>query len=375
MPSTWQAIYLGNGNADGFNIDPTEGNTISENAGLLVGQTAGSPGDPLFNHIVTVTATDNRGALGSLDTARSSFGAQDTVTYDLGSGPQTAVFEGIAVYDATVTFYDGSTANVSAVVFQDEAGNIFLAPELSPNADSAVFQSGPIVSITGNSVIVNDGNLTTNRNAGDFVTCFTAGTLIETPDGPRPVQDLRAGDLVMTVDDGPQPLLWSGTREVDVTAAESLRPVLIRKDALGAGLPADDLMVSQQHRVLVRSAIAQRMFGTDEVLVAARQLTALPGIEVVADGGPVTYVHLLFDRHQLVISNGAVTESLFTGPQALKGISDAARAEILTLFPQLAETGEALERPCPARPLIGGRQARRLAERHLANRKPVVVQA
>lgn len=251
-------------------------------------------------------------------------------------------------------------------------GNFFLAPELSANADSAVFQSGPIVSMTLTGLVTNSGNLTTDRNAGDFVTCFTSGTLIETPEGPRPVEDLRAGDQVLTVDRGAQPLRWSGARAIDLHDRDDLRPVRIAAGALGQGLPTADLLVSPQHRVLVRSSIARRMFGADEVLVAARQLLALPGSEVADDMAQAVYVHLLFDRHELVTSNGAVTESLFTGPQALKGVSEAARAEIVALFPQLAEIGEEFEGPEPVRPLVPGRQGRRLASRHLSNARPVV---
>lgn len=374
MPTTWNAIFLGN--TGSFNIDPVENNAVSENSGALVGSSYGSSTNPLYDSIVAVTAVDRRGTTGALDPERTFSGGQDTVSYTLPgqTSGTTSVFEGMGVYNATVTFYDGSTATVSAVVFQDEARNLFLAPELSSNADSLAFQSGPIVSITLDSELPrpNGTNLSTDRNAGDFVTCFTAGTLIETPAGLRPVEALRAGDLVTTLDDGPQTLRWVGSRSVDTRDSDNLRPVRIRAGALGPGMPSADLLVSPQHRILVRSAIARRMFDSDEVLVAAKQLLALPGIEVVEDAGEIDYVHLLFDRHQLVTSNGAVTESLFTGPVALRAVSEAARAEILTLFPELSEIGDEIEPPAPVRPLASGRRGRRLAERHLANAQPVV---
>ncbi|MDP5305666.1 Hint domain-containing protein [Paracoccus spongiarum] len=371
MPTTWSAIYLGNGGA--FNIDPVEGDFDSENAAGLVGQTRGTATDPLYEQIVTVTTFDRGGAAGSLDTNRAGNGF-DQVQYTLPGATTSLIstFEGMGVYNAEVTFANGSTATVSAVIFQDEARNVFLAPELTANADSAAYQSGPIVSVTLTGLITNTSDLTTNRNGADFITCFTAGTLIDTPEGPRPVEDLRAGDLVLTGDRGAQVLRWAGSRSLDLQGRDHLRPVRIRAGALGQGLPVADLLVSPQHRVLVRSAIAQRMFGTDEVLVAARHLLALPGIEVAEDAAQVTYVHLLFDRHELVTSNGAVTESLFTGPEALKGVGEAARAEILALFPQLAGIGAEFEAFSPARPLVPGRQGRRLAARHLLNARPVV---
>src|SRR5690606_24870473 len=116
-----------------------------------------------------------------------------------------------------------------------------------------------------------------------------------------------------------------------------LRPIRIRAGALGNGTPSSDLVLSPQHRVLVRSRIAQKMFGATEVLVAARQLLLLDGIDIATDLTEVEYFHMLFDRHEVVISNGALTESLYTGAQALQAVGKAARDEIFTLFPQLGE--------------------------------------
>ncbi|MFC0339346.1 Hint domain-containing protein, partial [Paracoccus niistensis] len=201
------------------------------------------------------------------------------------------------------------------------------------------------------------------------VACFTRGTLIETPRGPVAIEDLRAGDLVLTRDRGAQPLRWTGSSRVDAaTLAETprLRPIRIRAGALGQGAPARDLLVSPQHRILVRSKIAQRMFGAPEVLVAAKQLVLLDGIDVAEDLAGVEYFHLLFDRHEVVISNGAETESLYTGPQALRSVGPAARQEILDLFPQLLDDSVAAE---PARPLPSGRLARKLAMRQVQNRQ------
>lgn len=201
----------------------------------------------------------------------------------------------------------------------------------------------------------------------EIPTCFVAGTLIRTVSGEVAIEDLKVGDLVWTADHGPQPLRWVGGSKVSAAvlrALPNLRPIRIRAGALGAGQPVSDLLVSPQHRVLVRSQIAQRMFGAPEVLVAAKHLLALDGIEVAEDCTEVTYYHILFDRHAVVQSNGAQTESLYTGPQALKSISAAARDEILLLFPEL---GQMDYRPEPARPLTKGREGRKLAERHAQN--------
>lgn len=204
--------------------------------------------------------------------------------------------------------------------------------------------------------------------ASDQVPCFCAGTLIETPQGAVAVQDLRPGDLVLTRDRGALPLRWVGRRLLTadrLVARPELRPIRIAAGALGLGVPKADLSVSPQHRILVRSAIAQRMFGAAEILVAARQLLALPGIQP-SDAPTADYVHILFDGHQIVISNGAPTESLYPGPEALKSIGPAARDEILALFPELRQQPIA-----PARPIASGGKARHLAQRHMRNAKPL----
>jgi hypothetical protein len=110
------------------------------------------------------------------------------------------------------------------------------------------------------------------------------------------------------------------------------------------------------------------MFGIDEVLVAAKQLCQMDGIDLACDLDGVTYVHFLFDDHQIVMSNGAETESLHPGTEALKSVGPAAREEIFAIFPDLRQ---GTERPT-ARLLTSGRMGRQLAVRHQQNQKPLV---
>lgn len=216
---------------------------------------------------------------------------------------------------------------------------------------------------------VDPDSLTPSRLNGMGIPCFCAGTMIRTPGGDVAVEDLRVGELVETRDNGARPIRWIGGRaldRVDLTMVPKLRPIRIRAGALGQDLPSRDLMVSPQHRVLVRSAIAQRMFGTTEVLVAARQLTALDGVDEVAVDS-VQYYHILFARHEIVFSNDAQTESLYTGPQAMKSLGQAAQDEIFTLFPELrAGPSE------PARPFVPGGKAQKMVQRHRRNGKTLV---
>lgn len=208
-------------------------------------------------------------------------------------------------------------------------------------------------------------------NGGDTPPCFAAGTLIETDRGLRPVEALQPGDLVLTRDGGAMPIRWIGCAAVDARRLDlqpNLRPIRIRAGALGPGMPARDLIVSPQHRVLVASRIVQRMFAVGETLVAAKHLVGLPGITVECPPGGVDYWHILLDRHQVIRSEGAWTESLLAGPMALQGFGAAARREILTLFPELAQPGA----PTGARRLLTGREGRKLAQRHGRNGKALM---
>lgn len=206
-----------------------------------------------------------------------------------------------------------------------------------------------------------------------FIPCFCAGTLIETPAGQRPIEDLCVGDRVLTDTGAAVPIRWIGRRAVgesDLLQKPALRPVRIVAGALGQGLPLRDLLVSRQHRMLVRSRVAERMFGTSEVLIPAAKLTALPGVFEDATLREAVYLHLLLDRHELVRAEGAWSESLFTGPGALAALGREARDEILMLFPEMACAGYL---PRPARPIPSGRQLKRLVARHVKNNKPLVV--
>ncbi|WP_299590094.1 Hint domain-containing protein [uncultured Tateyamaria sp.] len=208
-----------------------------------------------------------------------------------------------------------------------------------------VIQSGPE---SGTVELLDDnGNVArrvTYSEIEQIIICFTPGTRIATQKGEVAVEKLEAGDKVFTRDNGAQTLRWVGRRDLtpqEMLAHPEFQPVLIRKGALGNGLPERDMLVSPQHRMLVNSDLAEVMFHEREVLIAAKHLTGLDGVDQVQTGA-VSYLHLMFDQHEVVLADGAWSESFQPGDHSLKGIGVDQRNEVLTLFPEL-ETLAGLE--------------------------------
>jgi hypothetical protein len=152
--------------------------------------------------------------------------------------------------------------------------------------------------------------------------CFASGTLIATPLGPVPVEDLKAGDLVRTLDQGDQPVIWRDTScHTWPGSAEEARPICIRQGALGPDMPARDLVVSPQHKIMLRPATTGGSGPPSPCLAPARGLTGLPGIRVMKGKSQVDYHHILLPKHAAILAEGVATESFYPGPTALKMLS------------------------------------------------------
>ncbi len=219
----------------------------------------------------------------------------------------------------------------------------------------------------------------TSLPISSFVPCLVGGTSLFTRNGNRLVEDLKTGDQLFRhprMEDSSEfaTLLRLFHRRLtsgDLAANPKLYPIRIMAGSLGNNLPKHDLLVSRQHRMLVQSKIAQRMFGQTEVLISAIKLTELAGVFVDESVESVDYYHLLFDQHEIIYAEGAPTESLFTGPEAMRAISPEAREEILTIFPDVAEMDYV---PEPARLIPSGKRQKRLIARHVKNNKPLLLQ-
>ncbi|SIO30119.1 Hint domain-containing protein [Rhodovulum sp. ES.010] len=188
------------------------------------------------------------------------------------------------------------------------------------------------------------------------VICFEGETLIATPRGPVRAASLVPGMMVETLDHGPQVLLWVGQSVVRGTGR--MAPVEFPAGTLGNDRP---LRLSPQHRLLHASASAELLFGTPDVLVPARAyaLSGQAGARVV-ERPMVRYVHLLFERHEIVLAEGVPCESLYLGDVARRALDSDARDEIAAHFPEFdldAPEGESFE---AARPVLRAYEARAL---------------
>jgi len=158
----------------------------------------------------------------------------------------------------------------------------------------------------------------------DAIICFSAGTGIQTPHGDRRIETLGVGDHVITRDNGSQAIRWIGRKTVRASGA--LAPIRFAKGTMGN---YRDLLVSPQHRMLFRKTT-----GSKEILIPAKRF--VDNFHVTTRfGGMVTYVHMLFDRHQVVYANGAPSESFYPSEGGLETLTEEALNDVFTLFPSL----------------------------------------
>lgn len=250
---------------------------------------------------------------------------------------QGDLINGIAIQSAWPG--DKVTINVPGVGQVTYTGVTFYmangARYFTPN-DGKVLKNGTFVKATA---VNTQGPLTVGQLGP---ACFTAGTMIAVPGGRKRVEDLAVGDKVLTLDNGPQPVRWIGQQVVD--GSDAAAPVRFGAKAAGNDMT---LLVSPQHRMLLAGPFVDLHFGAPEVLAPALHLVGLPGIRR-APVQQVGYLHLLFDRHEIVQANGAWSESLHPGGEVALalGLRDLNRSTP------------------PARPILTGAEARLYALAH-----------
>lgn len=315
--NTWPGFTAGNQNNLGSN-----GNTLAVN--------------PSGYEDIVWNDANSDGVISDADTGDGSTTNGDTITLN---GLNVGVKE-VARYTGSTMTHDGTTYTVPMVVWLFNDGTFAI------RINDADIPAGSHIDVTALQL----GTWDRTEYSGTFITtrddaflCFAARALIMTDLGERAVESLTPGCRVLTADHGYQPLRWIGRRSV--TGHGAAAPVRFAAGAMGN---ARDLYVSQQHRMLLRGWQAELIAGAEEVLVAARHLVNGTTI-TLHHCAEVTYVHLLFDRHEIVFAEGIGSESFHPGAWGLEVLDLAARNEVLTLFPELADRPAAYgpsARPC-----------------------------
>lgn len=262
----------------------------------------------------------------------------------------------------TVTLVDGSTVTITGTTFYLANGVEVFTP-----TDGSVLQDATLVSSSYTTV---QGDLDVNTDLGP--PCLTQGTMIETAYGPRPVEQLKPGMQIIGHDGRHLTLrvvLKTSFSARDMLENPKLYPVRIAAGALGCGLPHRDLVVSRQHRMLVNAPVVRRMLGVSDVLLAAIKLTEIPGIFVDRSLSSLTYYHLVFDHHEIIVAEGAATESLYTGPEALRSVPEAALEELMLMFPGMHDQPAMI---APAALIPAGCEQKQLASYFATKTVPVL---
>ena len=168
----------------------------------------------------------------------------------------------------------------------------------------------------------------------NLLAAYAADTLIDTPDGPRAARSLAAGDVVTTLANGSRPLRWVGRRRVtavEMLAHPGLRPVEFAPGAIGNDRA---LVVSPQQRMLIDDWRAAFYFGEDQVLVSALALVDDQAARLVLPETGLDYVVLLCDRHEVLLAEGALSESFHPGTTGLAGLPPAERETLAAEVPE-----------------------------------------
>ncbi len=260
----------------------------------------------------------------------------DTFDYTIGAGHDTITDFNVG---NTGSLSDGDSGNNDFIdlggfydnlseLFADQADDGILNQSNATDtkgrstdySDNTQFGAGDSLTFTGATA---DNSSFTAENTG--VVCFASGTAIRTPKGDVLIDDLKVGDLVVTLDNGPQRICWIGRRQINAATLQTkpkLRPILIKRGVLGA---ERDLLVSRQHALLVDRDTLQR----------AAHLQNRPGIRPANGKRQVTYIHLMFEAHQIIFAENVAAESFYPGPHALEMFDCPTRSDFYSNFPEL----------------------------------------
>ncbi|MGP0105015.1 cadherin-like domain-containing protein [Rhodoblastus sp.] len=184
------------------------------------------------------------------------------------------------------------------------------------------------------------------------IACYCAGTRILAARGDVAVEDLRIGDLLLTASGVLRPIKWIGTRAYSARFAGNnpdLLPIRFNVGSLAENVPARDLLVSPHHAMFL-----------DGVLIPAEHLVNGATIVQKAPGEDIHYFHIELDSHDVLIAEGALSESFVDDDS--RGIFQNA-STFAALYPRAARQEAAYCAPRVDDGFALDRLRRRLAER------------
>lgn len=170
-------------------------------------------------------------------------------------------------------------------------------------------------------------------------TGLCAGANLRTPCGERRVEFLRKGDLIVTRDNGLQPvrLIWTQTvTAAEIAADPSLAPVVIRPRAIGPMMPKKTVSVGAAHRLLIPGWRLADEEDTTSCLVPARDITDLSDESFVdRNAEEVTYYNVVFDEPTVFCANGLPVESFSPNVESLKQTPAPVHKQLKAAFPDM----------------------------------------
>lgn len=300
----------------------SSGTVIADGAGVNVNITS------LVGGGVGTSATIEaiNGANVTINTGLLSASALSTYTYVVGAG-STFTVDAAAI---SVGLISGATVDFTGAAgtgtFIFNPGLLALNITTPPNVVN--IQPGDKIEVAGSTAVTQSGNTITFTAPGllgstitlgsytipagvtytynsststlTFTSCFLRGTLIRTPEGDQPVEELRVGDLVVT-HKGVSEIRWVGRRRIDPKAIDKPRdtlPVRIMAGAIAENVPERDLFISPDHCMFMEESLIPAKFLVNGITITQ---------ETMLD--PFEYYHIELEQHSIILAEGAQTET------------------------------------------------------------------
>ncbi|AKS45242.1 Hint domain-containing protein [Octadecabacter temperatus] len=165
------------------------------------------------------------------------------------------------------------------------------------------------------------------------------GALLKTERGVVAIEDILPGDLVKTVTNGFQKVLWRGAMTLvpNTPQQDARMGTLVRfsADSLGIGRPMPDLLLGPSARLYQKSPALERITGQEAAFVPATDLVDGVNVVEVQPQAPVQVFQLGFSAHERIAVNGVEVDSHNPGARHELGLRGDMLGLYLDLFPHV----------------------------------------